>query len=246
MFESFIFDLEKKSNFLWIFLVSFIVSILLGGVNYLVGGNFLFLVAFVSLFFSYPFTKYFKSVIIKNFESKGFFSRISKELVIFWSFFLGIILGFIVCFKLNLIIDYFLQENFVNLIRGNIVDLSNSFFMIVTNNLLVAFFCFIISFLAFSGLIFIIVWNASILTIYLSQFSGFVSFFNLFGMLHGFIEIGGFIFAGILGAVLSNRIEKEFNYGNKIKFNKLFVKDICILFILSITFILLAAFLEII
>ena len=245
MFEKFIFNLEKRDHFVWIFFISLAMSIILGLFNYIIGGNFLFLVALVSLFFSYPFTKYFKNEVSNKFEQKGFISRISKELVIFWSFFLGVIIGFLICFKLDLIIDSSIQSSFVNLIRGNIINISNSLSTIFINNLLVAISCFIISFLVFSGLIFIIVWNASILTFYLSSFTGFSSFLNIFTMLHGFIEIGGFIFAGIAGAVLSNRIDKEFNKTSKIKINKLFIKDIFILLFISIIFIFLGALLEV-
>lgn len=248
MFEKILLKAEKNDSFALIILITFIITIILGILNYFIGSNSIFLIALISLTLSRPISNYIKytneNELSKNIKSINLLYRHEKKLVIFWSIFIGSLMGFYLIFILPLSVDFSYQQAFVNKLSGNITQTTYSFSQVFLNNMMVTFLTFIISTLVFSGLIFVLLWNSSILAYYLYSFGShkiaLLNGFLLFS--HGLLEIGGYIFAGIAGAVLSYRISKGKSFNHKL--DKEFLKDFGSLIISSICLILIAAILE--
>ena len=139
MLERFFLKAEKNHHYISIILISFLITLILCGVNYLIDGNSLFLVALVSLAISYPVVNYMRSQTEKEFNDKlknnSLIQRYEKELVLFWGIFLGITLGFYSLFPI--ISDYSVQETFVTEITGNMTNPDIGFEKILINNLIV-------------------------------------------------------------------------------------------------------------
>lgn len=85
-------------------------------------------------------------------------------------------------------------------------DEYTSFVRVLTNNMQVMGFAFIFSLLFGAGAVFIIVWNASILGVYIGRLSETVAHIPLSALPflpHGIPEIGGYLIAGIAGGMIS-------------------------------------------
>lgn len=250
MLEAYLEKAEKNVNVLTILGISFIVTFLLGFINSFIGKNSLFLVALVSLALSYPVISYIRGMnkeeIEKQMDANLLFSRHAKELVVFWTIFIGILFAFLILMKLNLVTEFTFQEQFYSKVSGMITMFNNSFGVILLNNLYVTFFTFLISFLSFAGLIFVISWNASILAYYLYHSetisNSLLSFISL--LPHGLLEVGGYVLAGITGAILAYRIDRKNKFDHKL--DSEFFKDFFLLAFSAIFLIFLAAFLEVI
>lgn len=255
MLELMLFDAEKKHDFLKIMLVGFLVSFILGFVNSFFGGISIFLIAFVCLAVSYPVTKFTRGidrVSVKTFLHKSFFKRYEVELLVFTALFLGVVLGMFFSNVFGFTTDFVYEKGFVESISGNITS-DSDFLMVLYNNLFVALNTFILSSLLFSGLIFVIVWNASIVAYYLSTL-GSLKLAMVSGIamiVHGLLEIGGYVWAGILGAIIAHRLAIYFfahggfsKKDSKKVLNKVFAFDCLKFFCLSVLFIVVGAFVE--
>lgn len=126
---------------------------------------------------------------------------------------------------------------------GNALQFSDNFYSIFSNNFVVLFFCFIVSFFFGSGALFIILWNASVWGIILGNIFRLTSFDKSLIILisilpHALLEISSYIFAAIAGIILSSIIED--NSSNK---KQKFYFFICLIFT-SFVFLIIAAFLE--
>jgi uncharacterized membrane protein SpoIIM required for sporulation len=140
-------------------------------------------------------------------------------------------------------------------LEGEITGFNNIMFsQILFNNLFLVFNTFVTSSLFLLALIFVVVWNASILAYYLYSLSSHsnaaVTFLNV--LVHALLEIGGYVWAGLLGAILSYRFSIYFigyggfsNINRKKVLNKTFAIDCLTLFCLCISFIFLAAVVEV-
>jgi len=255
MLEIAFFDAERKQRFWMVFFICLMVSFGLGFVNYFIGGISVFLIAFVCLAFSYPITKYMRELNFKNmdrFYYKKFFQRFDQEIFIFWAVFVGVVIGFYLTNVIGLTSDFQYEKSFVGALNGNII-LDNFFYSVFFNNLSVAFYTFILSFFLFSGLIFVVVWNASIVAYYLFSLNshGLATLTGLGFLVHALLEIGGYVWAGIFGAVLSHRIAvRYFGYGKLPSFkrkkvmDRTFVLDCFLFLVLSIGFIFFGAVVE--
>ncbi len=248
MFETFIFNSEKNYSFFRVFLGCFFLTLIISILNSFLGGDFLFLVALVSLGLSYPVINFildFSKVELETqMRAKILFLRHEREMIVFLSLFLGVSLGFFLS-SFYFISDFSYQEKFVDLISGSFLNLESSFFTILLNNLIVGCFTFLISMFIFSGFIFILVWNASILSYFIyslkSTSSMFISFVSI--LPHLLFEIGGFILAGFAGSVLAYKFYRKEKYGHN--FNNEFFKDLIILIFMSFVFILIGALIEV-
>ena len=268
MLDRIIIQEKKKGNYLILILISFSLTILLSFINMFLGGNSLFLVALISLAFAYPLTssarKLEREEIDRIAKSKKIFSKYKKELLLFWSLFIGITLGLYISYPF--ITDYTYQQKFFESISGYITNSNLTFLKILIKNLEVAFFTFIISFFIYSAIIFVIAWNASILAYFLTSFGSAKEAFitAIFLLSHGLLEIGGYIFAGIAGALFALRLDvayssqyyKSYEEGKpKIKkdrrhtfeklINKQLIIDIIYLLSLAVIFITTAAIIEV-
>ncbi len=168
---------------------------------------------------------YFVTLLIKKEElieenalrahyAKGFWERHEKDILILLFYFLGLTLSFAV-WTMILPQDFFqiqtAEINRIHGLTGAAAQFSN-FTRILTNNMQVMFFALIFSFIFGAGAVFIIVWNASILGVYIGQLSKSIWHIPVvsFSFLpHGIPEIGGYVAAGLAGGLLSAAIIRK-------------------------------------
>ena len=247
MLERWIFKAEEELNFFKLFVEIFFLVILLSGINYLLGGNFIFLVALTSVTLAYPITKYIRRqdhLDLERFDDKkNFFERIEKELIVGWCLFLAVTSAFIVSYPL--LKDVSLQANFYNSISGAITHPEMGFLGILSHNIYVALIVGLISLISTSGLIFTLTWNSSILVYVIVKAANFSESLGVFlgSIGHGLLEIAGYIFIGLAASLISYRFERYKRYPNSV--NKTFAKDIWIMTAISISFIFFAALFEV-
>lgn len=99
---------------------------------------------------------------------------------------------------------------------GGAISFSTHFLDIFSNNFVVLFFCFIVSFFFGSGALFIILWNASVWGIVLGHIFRSISLNNFLILLisilpHTILEVSAYILAAISGVVLSSIIGDDFS-----------------------------------
>ncbi len=210
---------EYKNNLLVIFFFALFFTVMAVYLtNYILPiSQGLVAVFLVSLMGAYPLIAYLRSEekveMIKRLSEEKLLKRHANELAIYLAFFLGVTFGFIIA-------DFIFPQNFfaiqieiiegirgasIGAVTGNAI-ISTLFERIINNNLWVFFLTFIISFLFSAGMIFVLVWNASVLGVFIARVSGGVSEMHIVALSylpHGILEIASYILAGISGALLS-------------------------------------------
>jgi uncharacterized membrane protein SpoIIM required for sporulation len=159
----------------------------------------------------------------EEFERKiesNFFKRHTDVLKIYAAFFLGMIFAMSILFLIlpgNTVEKIFEDQiNEINIIKGNVISPSN-FQKIVLNNISVMTLCFLFAFLFGSGAIFILAWNASVLSAAIGVVAksiGGISGMSTAVMTflpHGTFEILAYFVAGIAGGLVSVVITKRRN-----------------------------------
>lgn len=226
MFERLVLELSDSESYLDVFLLSgffTILSILL--VQHLVvfrldvidlGG--LVAVLLTSLAVSYPFVRYLieeeQAELAQRWSEKKLLHRHAEQIELYMVFFLAVTLAFAVA--TFLVPESFFQVQFSVLesIRGPTggATLQGAFMGIVTNNLWVFLITFVLTFFLSSGILFILVWNASVLGVLIGALANtalHIPYITLFYVPHGVLEIGAYVIAGIAGALLSYRVEAD-------------------------------------
>ena len=193
---------------------------------------------------------------IKKFHKKSFWEKHNQDIVLFLVFFFGLSISFAV-WSFFLPPDFFQIQLFkIAQMRGTVMptgamiegaylgDLS----MIVGNNLQVMLFAFLFSFIFGAGAIFIIVWNASILGVYIGQYSKLMWNvpiwqvpFSLLFLPHAIPEIGGYICAALAGGIISASIMRK----NSSKIFKIILLDSIKLLVLGAILILIGGGIEV-
>ena len=250
MFELLFLNIEKQKKVQLFFLLNFFLLLVLGVINNFIGSNFLILICLSSILITYPivsflFREYFFSKQTnKNFNMKRFLQIELYDIWLLVSFFLSCFFAFLILLYLNLIKDVSYILNIVQNLSGNFIFFEKPFFEILINNLIVAFFSFLISFITSSGFIFVLIFNSAIFSIFIYEAGkgGFALFFLIFP--HAFFEISGFILAGIFGFILSQKILYFFNKSLTLKINQSNFETFLVL-ILSILCIFIGAIIEI-
>lgn len=211
LIHSFIFSIVF--SFLSIFVTRYILHFKIGGYSY----SGIVSVLLISLASSYPLISYIERKEEEEERLKSEFKILKQheeELTLYLVFFLGVTFTFVFSY-------FLLPESFFSLQIGTINSLtqpevSSGFFstsflnLILKNNLFVFSTTFIVSFLFSAGMIFILVWNASVLGVFLSKASNSLTHLPIFSLgylPHGLIEISSYILAGLSGFLLSRQIE---------------------------------------
>jgi uncharacterized membrane protein SpoIIM required for sporulation len=122
-------------------------------------------------------------------------------------------------------------------------DEYGSFTRVFLNNMQVTGFAFIFSVLFGAGAVFIVVWNASILGVYIGRLSETVAHIPLSTLPflpHGIPEIGGYLIAGLAGGLLSAAIIR----GHKKEILVGIFRDVLKLLALAVLFVFLGALIE--
>ncbi len=150
------------------------------------------------------------------------------------------------------------QVSTISAIRGgtgSVVQNTNIFILILSNNLKVLFFCLLFSFVYGSGAILILAWNASVISAAIGDLlrqglanASQIGYFSIipvsFGryLFHGIPEVAAYFLAGIAGGILSTAvIRKQFN---KTYFTKIVV-DSLDLIVLAVILLFMAGLLEV-
>lgn len=246
MFERYLLDAEEKAQFFRIFIIVLAITIVVGIFNHFIGGNSLFYVALLGLAIAYPVIEYIRSMPKLEAElqhgASALVQRHERELVVFWSIFLAALVGMYI--MLPWTSDFTFQEAFYSSFSGNVTNISAPFTTILLNNLQVLGFTFVIGFIAFSGLIFVLLWNASIVVYVLSELpASTAAFHGLLYMSHGLLEIGGYVLIAMVGSILAYRIDRRKNFNHEI--DMVFIKDISLLALCAVLLIVIGAVIEV-
>ena len=184
--------------------------------------------------------------------------------------FFGITLSFVVWYvflaseNLNFVFGKQMEtiQAINNQVSGQAYQQFSTFSKIFFNNIRVLSFAILFAFIYGAGAIFILTWNASVIGAAIgnfirsniSQYAGllgfekFASYFNVVSMgllryvLHGVPEILAYFYGGLAGGIISVAVIKK-HYKDE-KFSHILF-DISELLIISISFLLVAAFIEV-
>lgn len=211
MLEPWVEKLLRNHNYLLMFLFSLGLSIFVSGIVWFFGGQTVFAVGIISLALSYPVITYFlsvnKGVVTRRYTFNDLLVNHLDEVFASWSIFIGVVLGLYVGAYSELLTEFIYQEAFVEGLDGMITGRVELFNMVLFNNLVVGAVTFILCFISFSALIFVLVWNASIVSYYLYSLEGYAFLIALFLLPHGLLEVAGYVFSGIAGSVLAFRVD---------------------------------------
>ncbi|MCD6399121.1 MAG: stage II sporulation protein M [Candidatus Aenigmarchaeota archaeon] len=250
---------EYRNKPLYIFIFGLVFTILASVISKFVFPSFTGIISvfLVSLMGAYPLITYLRKKesqeMMKRMSEEKLLRRHEDELMIYLSFFLGVTIGYIISACL-LPANYFqIQEEVILSIRGSITgDLLNTSFLhaIISNNLWVFFLTFAISFLFSAGMIFILVWNASVLGVFLAKASENIMHFHLLAISylpHGLLEITSYILAGISGALISYQFDYYFVRKEKYDLEPVLraVKDSLVLITIGLFCLFLAGVIEV-
>ncbi len=213
---------------------------------------------FVVLFAVFP-AAYIITLLINNEEAieedaisrhlkKSFWQMHEKYIMAMLFFFFGLSVT-IAVWTMVLPSSFFqVQMLKINQIQGKITgDAATSmaaFNKIFSNNMQVMSFSFIFSFVFGAGAIFVIVWNAAILGVYIGQISKslwHIPLVSLGFLPHGIPEIAAYLLAGLAGGLISAAIIR----GHHIKIVEKVGLDGLKLMVLAVFMVLIAAFVEV-
>jgi uncharacterized membrane protein SpoIIM required for sporulation len=185
---------------------------------------------------------------IRSHHKRDFWARHGGYIMIYLFFFAGLTIAFSV-WSFALPGDFFqVQSSKINQIQGVTGALTHgdfgSFTRILSNNAQVMVFAFLFSLFFGAGAVFIIAWNASILGVYISQLSRHVleiPWWGMFFLPHGIPEIGGYLFAGLAGGIISAAILKK----NDRKVLRIIVLDAMMILAVAVVMIVAGAAIEV-
>lgn len=240
MIEKLLLEFEDKYNFFIIFTLTSFISILVGVFTFYSFNHPYVLVGLLALALSYPAIYHLVNA-EKNLEklksSFNFLNFFRKEIMVYSSIFFGFTFGLFILFILGFVSDTSVFESIVGKVTGNFV-FENTFLSIAFNNLTVSLLTFTLSILMFSGFLFVLSWNASILAYYLAYVASDKVLVLVAILPHLVLEISGFILAGLAGNVLMYGL--EYKKGKYLFFYYSFV-----LLLLAFLLVILGAFLEV-
>lgn len=157
---------------------------------------------------------------IEKHYNKGFWMRHDKDIVVFLFYFAGLTAAF-AFWGFMLPADTFQMQTMkiqeIRSVAGNFASASGSmtegeyasFMRVFSNNLQVMGFSFIFSLLFGAGAVFIVVWNASILGVYIGRLSETLMHIPVVSMNflpHGIPEIAAYLVACLAGGIISAAI----------------------------------------
>ncbi len=267
MLESLIsFDTITKRPYT-IFVVSFILASLgfiLGNampIKFALGGNLInlsgvFSIIFILLPTTYMFTRYiireesFQEKYIAKKYTKTSWKRYRLDAVVLIMFFFGSTFSFAFW-------SFFLPADFFQVQQaeiGKIISGPSSyatasglgFREILLNNANVMFLGFIFSLLFGAGVVFVLLWNSSLLGVRIAQLSSSlldIPSKSIQFLPHGIFEIAGFVLAGLAGGMISAAVVR--GYHKKGAFEKILFDSVSLLMI-AFVFIAIGAWIEVI
>jgi uncharacterized membrane protein SpoIIM required for sporulation len=193
-----------------------------------VSGTIIDLTGLFSVLFTIIPSVYFITMFIKKRElqdekdlalhyEKSFWRRHFRDILIFGFYFTGLTLSFAIwsfvlpaeTFQIQSMKIQEIRTLAGNMMEGSATDEIGSFVRVLMNNLQVTGFAFIFSILFGAGAVFIVVWNASILGVFIGRLSESLFHIPYTGipfLPHGIPEITGYVLAGVAGSLVSAAI----------------------------------------
>lgn len=208
----------------------------------------IFLITIVMTPFMLNLTRYSEAKeeqLIKVRKDLTLFQRHREVLVIYISFFAGMILALSILFLMlpqstvNQLFSDQIKE--IGLIRGR-ATAPDTFLTIIVNNFGVLFLSFLFSFLFGAGAIFILAWNASVLSSAIGMAAGQIAGLPVAALAffpHGSLEILAYFVGGIAGGLLSVAVTRR-----KSKWSSYIFKDCWKLILLSVVLLIIAGIVE--
>jgi len=240
----------------WVFILGGVISTICLFISFLIfdtsaGLLSNFLITFAILPFMLDFIRYEGSKMDQKTEAlqkMNIFQRHRSIILVYIAFFVGMILSQSILYFLmpdkwsqKLFDD---QINQINIIRGK-VTFGGTIQEIILNNISVLILSFIFSFLFGAGAIFILSWNASVLSAAIGMTAKTIGGFKAIPLAvlgyfpHGSLEILAYFIGGIAGGLIS----LAFTTRNTKKFSFI-IKDSLKLMIISIILLIIAGFIE--
>jgi len=183
-------------------------------------------------------------------KAKEFWHRNGKMAAIYGLFFLGVALCYAIwylilpqkaaLFFFDKQIAVFTQP--LSSIIGFFSQTQTTLIGIISNNMKLALFALVLSFIYGVGATILITWNASVLGIFMASLGKFTTVLSF--VPHASLEFIGFFFAAIAGGLLSVAVDEEKTRYGSAKFYRA-INDAAMLFILSVAIIVAAGFIEI-
>ncbi|MBI4181491.1 MAG: stage II sporulation protein M [Candidatus Aenigmarchaeota archaeon] len=217
MIESFV-DLQELEDkpwlaFLWAFLLCSVAIVITSQLQAVQASFGFFAVVFTII----PSVLFLTLLITreeeKDEEGAGFWATHGQDVVLLLCYFFGLTLAFAAWTSFLPPEAFGPQVDTINQIRGTgAFTQLEGFQTILLNNLQVMVVAFVLSLVFGAGAIFIIVWNASVLGVYIGQISRSlyqIPLVSLSVLPHGIPEIGGYVLAGLAGGILSAAIMRK-------------------------------------
>jgi len=223
----------------WVFILGGVISSICLAISFFVFQTSIgllsnFLITFAIMPFMLDFIRYEGSKMdqkTKELEKMNIFQRHRSVLLVYTAFFAGMLLAQSIIYFMvpeswsqKLFED---QINQIKIIRGS-VAFGGTFESIVLNNLGVLFLSFIFSFLFGAGAIFILSWNASVLSAAIGMTAKSIGGFKAIPLAvlgffpHGSLEILAYFVGGIAGGLVSLAFTKR----NTQKFNFIIIDSL--------------------
>jgi uncharacterized membrane protein SpoIIM required for sporulation len=197
-----------------------------------VSGSSLFLIAFTALAIAPAIVDYLRSVNKGDLERHESLDSVVgdhiEEITMVWVVFLAVLAGFLTAHISGLTGFKDVSLDGADALRDTGLQ------SVITNNVFVAIYTFLLSFVSIAGLVFVLTWNAALLASYASQ----TDVLHVFLVLpHGLLEVAGYVFAGLAGSLLTVRLQNDIDDG-------LWARDLTVLLVVTAVFIIAAGLIE--
>ena len=259
MLETIWLKLEMENKYIQMLFFSLIFSLVVIGFTRMfiplpTGIAAVFLVALTA---AYPFVRHLKheeeteSNAVKKLSESSLLKRHSREIIIYGVFFIGVTLAFMTSYYIFGPEAFAAQlEGADQTLTGKVTGADLGFVEIMSNNLMVFGITFLLSLLVSAGIVFILVWNASVLGIFVANSSGnaMSASVNILSYLpHGLIEISGYALAGLSASLLAYQLERKIrNKSYATGMLSVVIIDVVVLAVISVGLLTLGAFVEVI
>jgi uncharacterized membrane protein SpoIIM required for sporulation/energy-converting hydrogenase Eha subunit E len=209
----------------WMFLIGGIVSVTCLAISFLIFETSIGL--FTTFLITFAMTPFMLNLVIrqeeieedkKEIEKLNILQRHKDILKVYAAFFAGMILSLSIIYLIlpEHIVEKLFQDqiNEIKLIRGSFLFF-NTFQKILMNNLSVLFLSFLFSFIFGAGAVFILAWNASVLSAAIGMAAKSIGGFKALPLAvlmffpHGSLEILAYFIGGIAGGLVSAAIVRR-------------------------------------
>lgn len=247
MFEKFIEHELRNSHYFDVFLYTFFITSFLFSIALYFEIGFLAYLLLITLAIGYPLGSY-----IKHQDSEELKKRHNEEFLLFRHFqeltsifiiFIALTLGFFVALSYASVVPTYIQD--LSIGTTGILQDDISVLSALMSNIGVFFLIFVLCFISISAIMFVLTWQALLLSTTMHSMTTFSNTFSyfIFSLSYSLLEIGGYTLAGFAGILLSLRFDihkKKFTS----KLDAQLLKDVLTLLLLGFSLVALATALK--